>query len=76
MSDEEFSAVGGNQSKIHLDFMIGSDEMDVDGITEDGVNYSKMIGLKCGVIEVEPRKHIIYIKFHLKVNNLLTECIE
>ena len=36
MSDEEFSAVGGNISKTHIDFMIGSDKMDVDGITEDG----------------------------------------
>ena len=35
MTDEEFAAVGGNYSKIHIDFMIGSDEMDVDGILED-----------------------------------------
>jgi len=36
MTDEEFAAVGGNYSKLHIDFMIGSDEMDVDGILEDG----------------------------------------
>jgi len=36
MSDDEFSAVGGNISKTHIDFMIGSDKMDVDGISEDG----------------------------------------
>lgn len=42
MSDDEFSAVGGNNSKIHLDFMIGSGEMNVDGITEDGVTESIM----------------------------------
>ncbi|MHA2131132.1 MAG: aminopeptidase, partial [Promethearchaeota archaeon] len=35
MSDKEFSVAGGNHSKIHLDFMIGSGEMNVDGITED-----------------------------------------
>jgi aminopeptidase len=33
MSDEEFSASGGNYSILHLDFMIGSEEIDVDGIT-------------------------------------------
>jgi len=36
MSDEEFSAAGGNISKTHIDFMIGSDKMDVDGISKDG----------------------------------------
>jgi aminopeptidase len=36
MSDEEFSAAGGNNCLFHLDFMIGSENMDVDGIKEDG----------------------------------------
>ena len=36
MSDEEFMATGGNVSLIHVDCMIGSGEMDVDGITKDG----------------------------------------
>lgn len=36
MSDEEFGAAGGNLSGIHIDFMIGSNQMDVDGIMEDG----------------------------------------
>ena len=36
MSDEEFSEVGGNKSQNHNDFMISSEEMDVDGITQDG----------------------------------------
>ncbi|MFW9877227.1 MAG: aminopeptidase [Candidatus Thorarchaeota archaeon] len=35
MSEEEFSAAGGNYSIIHLDFMIGSENMDVDGINKD-----------------------------------------
>ncbi len=35
MTDEEFIAAGGNASLLHIDFMIGSGEMDVDGILED-----------------------------------------
>ena len=36
LEDEEFAAVGGNTSATHLDFMIGSAEIDVDGLTGDG----------------------------------------
>jgi len=36
MSKEEFIAAGGNDSLIHVDFMVGSDKMDIDGIREDG----------------------------------------
>ncbi|MFX1430650.1 MAG: aminopeptidase, partial [Promethearchaeota archaeon] len=35
MTEEEFISAGGNKSTIHLDMMIGSGEMNVDGITED-----------------------------------------
>ncbi|MFC5450514.1 aminopeptidase [Paenibacillus aestuarii] len=36
MSPEELDANGYNKSLIHVDFMIGSAEMEIDGITEDG----------------------------------------
>jgi aminopeptidase len=36
MSDDEFSSSGANLSGIHVDFMVGSERMDVDGITADG----------------------------------------
>ncbi|GAB4434141.1 MAG: aminopeptidase [Anaerolineales bacterium] len=36
MSEEEFQQNGGNISLVHVDFMIGSDKMDIDGIKEDG----------------------------------------
>lgn len=36
LTDEEFNAAGGNTSINHVDFMIGSPTMDIDGITENG----------------------------------------
>ena len=36
MSDDEFEAAGGNRSAAHVDFMIGSGELDVDGVLPDG----------------------------------------
>ncbi len=36
MNVEAFGDAGGNDSLIHVDFMIGSDEMDIDGVLPDG----------------------------------------
>ncbi len=36
MSDEEFECAGGNLSAAHVDFMIGSGELDVNGVLPDG----------------------------------------
>jgi aminopeptidase len=36
MAEEELLAHGVNQSAIHVDFMVGSDRLDVDGVTEAG----------------------------------------
>lgn len=36
MTAEEFSAAGGNDSLVHEDFMIGSNKLDIDGVTEAG----------------------------------------
>ena len=44
MSDEEFMLAGGNNSSDHIDFMIGSDEMDVDGFKDDGSTEPIMRG--------------------------------
>ena len=36
LSDEDFQARGGNLSMAHVDFMVGSGEMDIDGLNADG----------------------------------------
>ena len=36
MDKDQFAAAGGNDSLVHEDFMIGSDEMDIDGVTATG----------------------------------------
>ena len=42
MSNEEFAAVGGNDSLTHVDFMIGSEAMDIDGLLADGTTEPLM----------------------------------
>jgi aminopeptidase len=36
MNAEQLAALGANASLIHVDWMIGSGEMDVDGVAADG----------------------------------------
>ncbi len=36
MSPDEIAARGGNKSLIHIDWMIGSGELDIDGVKADG----------------------------------------
>jgi len=42
LTDEEFNSAGGNTSITHVDFMIGSPQMDIDGIKEDGTREPVM----------------------------------
>ena len=42
MTEEEFQANGGNFSLTHNDFMIGSGDMDIDGICADGTREPVM----------------------------------
>ena len=36
MSSDQVAAAGGNTSAIHIDWMIGSDQIDIDGIKQNG----------------------------------------
>ncbi|MGF9565344.1 aminopeptidase [Neorhizobium sp. JUb45] len=36
LSQEQIAAKGGNSSLIHIDWMIGSDKVDIDGVRADG----------------------------------------
>jgi aminopeptidase len=42
MDAEQLAALGANASLIHVDWMIGSGEMDIDGVTADGVEEPLM----------------------------------
>ena len=42
MTTEEFLEAGGNHSTVHYDFMIGSGEMDIDGIDQEGKAHPLM----------------------------------
>jgi aminopeptidase len=42
MTDERFEQEGGNRSAIHVDFMIGSGELDVDGVLSGGTSEPLM----------------------------------
>ena len=42
LTEEEFISAGGNVSLNHVDFMIGSPQMDIDGIHEDGTREPVM----------------------------------
>ena len=44
LTQEELAAKGANDSLIHVDWMIGSDKLDIDGVTATGTLEPLMRG--------------------------------
>lgn len=44
LSEEQLQAAGANRSLIHIDWMIGSGEIDIDGVTASGAQEALMRG--------------------------------
>ncbi|MNL56813.1 Aminopeptidase 2 [compost metagenome] len=42
LSPDQIFAQGGNKSLIHIDWMIGSDKVDIDGVHADGTTEPVM----------------------------------
>jgi len=42
LTPEQIAAQGGNKSLIHIDWMIGSDKVDIDGVKPDGSHVAVM----------------------------------
>lgn len=42
LSPDQIAAQGGNKSLIHIDWMIGSDQIDIDGVRQDGTKVPVM----------------------------------
>jgi aminopeptidase len=42
MSEQKYKAAGGNDSLLHVDFMVGSDQLDIDGWQADGTQLAVM----------------------------------
>ena len=42
MDEEAFGRAGGNRSVVHVDFMIGSADLDIDGVCENGTSEPLM----------------------------------
>ena len=56
MNEEELHQIGGNHSINHVDFMIGTKDMKITGITEDGKEipslYRRQLGtIKCRLLQ-------------------------
>jgi aminopeptidase len=42
MDEDTFGRAGGNRSVVHVDFMIGSADLDIDGVLENGTTEPLM----------------------------------
>ena len=53
MDDDELAGLGANSSLIHVDWMIGTAQMDVDGIATDGTGRAADARRRVGLAHQE-----------------------
>ena len=56
LTPEQIAAQGGNKSLIHIDWMIGSDKIDIDGVHADGRARAGVPQGRVGLIVVNGRR--------------------
>ena len=56
MSEQQLADAGANSSAAHVDFMIGSDRMDIDGVLADGSAEPVMRAGEWAIPGRQPRK--------------------
>ena len=54
MTADEIARRGGNKSLIHIDWMIGSGEIDIDGLAEDGRRHAGDAQRRMGLSPAAP----------------------
>ena len=56
MSEQQLADAGANSSATHVDFMIGSDRMDIDGVLADGSTEPVMRSGEWAIVDPQPRR--------------------
>ena len=56
MSEQQLADAGANSSATHVDFMIGSDRMDIDGVLADGSTEPVMRAGEWAILDRQQQK--------------------
>ena len=52
-SEEELEKIGANDSVIHVDFMIGTSDLEITGLTKNGETCSNFLKWKLGILKIK-----------------------